>query len=424
MKKYAIFVIIAIFIVTLSSALPMRNVPVWYRQYTSLLFCLFLGATVFLWGFNKAISIFTGLCLFSTFFVAQMAPRSLMLLIQLDFGCLAAYGVSKLNARYRKWIIYSILGLVLLQAFWLMLQSNNLDPIFTSLLPNRVGMNELVGFSGSAGQLGTFFAITLPIALYTFPVVALLSIVGIAISKSSFAFVAGITASLFYFFTISRKLFVIGLIATIAAGVFFFKVEKLGKADFVTRFSVWKHAIQSTIGGKIIINQNGQKTEISTKPAFGFGWANFLRIFPYVPETPTFNYPDEKFTHAHNDFIEYFFELGYTGLAVMIAVILNLFYMFIKVIRSKEGILVSACLIAFMLNSTGNFCTQIATSGVLLMVYYGMLVGIYKEACNGKKAEQAGQAESPNMAGREKVRRHRWFRNLYQRRQSFQTARA
>ena len=64
----------------------------------------------------------------------------------------------------------------------------------------------------------------------------------------------------------------------------------------------------------------------------------------------------------------------------MIAVIFNLFYMFIKVMRSKEGILVSACLIALMLNSTGNFCTQIATSGVLLMVYYGMLVGIYKEA--------------------------------------------
>ena len=126
MRKFLTLIILAIFIIPLSSVIPLRGQPIWYGQYLGLLFFLFLGMSIVLWQFNRWLSLLTLLCLYSTFFVASMSPRAIILLFQLDLACLASYGISKFNKSHRRIVIRAIIGLMLLQGLWLALQANNI----------------------------------------------------------------------------------------------------------------------------------------------------------------------------------------------------------------------------------------------------------------------------------------------------------
>jgi len=390
MRKFLTLIILAIFIVPLSSMIPLRGQPIWYGQYLGLLFFLFLGMSVVLWQFNRWLSILTLLCLCSTF-ITRMSPRSIVLLFQLDLACLASYGISRFGREHRKIILWTIIGLMFLQGLWLALQANNIpikietehintDLTFISKL--RPGQKELVGFSGSPDQIGTFFALTLPITLHTFWPLVFLSLAGLVVSKSSFAAVAGIISGLIYLFFI-KKWFVVSLVLCILfSGVFFLKVDKLKSADFQTRFRVWEHSIKTTLEGKIRIEIDDRKLQIETNPWVGFGFGNFLRLFPYVPAKIVdnkFNYRNEKFTHAHNDFIEAFFELGYLGLICMIGLVGNFIRKFWRIKYDNEAVLYFSCISVYLLNSLGNFCSQLAVSGLLIAVFYGLYKGVMRE---------------------------------------------
>jgi O-antigen ligase len=367
MKKYLILLIAALITVPISSAIQIIGQPTWYVQWLVLTFWLFFGVSLVLWKFNKFVSIFTLFALLSTYFVVGRNPRAVMLLFQLELTCLASYGVSKFKKKDRKFIIYTILVLVLIQYSWLIVQTHNLDPFFETNRPNRIG-DELVGFLGNPNQLGTFFAITLPVMLYLYPPLALLSVMGLIVAKTTFAFVAGISAGLFYLFFVKRKLFYISLISgLILSSVFFLKIDRPKAQDFGTRPYVWKHAIETSLKGEIKVVKNGRKLNVETNPIWGYGFGNFIKIFPYVPEKLTkhkFNYINEKFTHAHNDYAEAIFEFGYSGLVLIVCFLTSLVSVFIKTLKTKEFILYSSCVLAYLLNCVGNFCSQLAVSGL------------------------------------------------------------
>ncbi len=375
------------FIIPLSSVLPVMGQPVWYGQYLGLLFILFLGISLFLWDFNKYLSLFTIVLLYSTFFTTRLNPRAIILLFQFDMACLASYGLSRFNKQQRKYILWSVLGFFVLQIVLLGLQYINKDPIFKSLI--RAGHSEMVGFSGSKDMLGSFFALTLPIVLYLNPLLSVFSIMGLFISKSSFALVSGCIAGLFYLkmrykLLISTQ-FIFGVfLAILLSAIFFSKVDRLKPADLNTRLNVWRHTIKSTITGKIDIERNGEKYQGKINPVFGYGFGSYLLIFPSVPEQG-FNYVDEKFTHAHNDYIEAFFELGYLGLISLILLVGNLIYSFIRTKKNPEMIMYFSCILAYLLNSIGNFLSQLAVSGMLLIIFYGFYEGtgrgIGKDTC-------------------------------------------
>ncbi len=384
MKKFLILTIAGIILVPLSGVLPIKGTAVWNAQFIGLLFLLFLGVAIFLWDYNKCLSIFFGSCVLSTFFVAGMSSRAITLLYQISFCLLASYGISKFTKGYRKAILYTIAGLIFVQFSWLVMQAYNLDPFFDSIYDGS--RDELVGFSGATGQLGAFFAITLPVALYVFPPVALLNVVGLMIAKSSFAFVAGFVSSLFYIWFVSKKLFAIFLIiGIVSGGIFFLKVEKLTDWDFDTRLSVWKYATKMSMSGSVEI-EKGKKAEVVWNSILGCGFGNFPRIFPYIPQKPRFNLPREKFTHAHNDPIEFFAELGHAAKVILFLILGNMLLIFKKSQKSREMVVCSACLLAVFLNSLGNFIFHIAVSGMLIVVFLGMFHGIRKEQLNGAEA--------------------------------------
>lgn len=154
---------------------------------------------------------------------------------------------------------------------------------------------------------------------------------------------------------------------------------------------MWKHAIISTIKGRIEIGtvltdrQKGRdevvaRRDVTFNPILGCGFGNFLRIFPKVPQdSREFNCWNEKFTHAHNDYVEGFMELGYLGIISLLAVILNFFYRFLNAVKDKELVLYFCVVLAYLLNATGNFLSQLAISGILLVIFWGLFEGEIKE---------------------------------------------
>ena len=384
--KIAIFVVISLFIILLAGILPLNGSPVWYGQYLGLLLCLFVGISLFLWNFNPFLSIFTILCVFSTFFITNISPRAIILLIQLYLGYICAYGLSKFNQKQRKIVLRGILSLVFLQCFWLILQLFNKDPIFKSLYNYNLA---IVGLSGSKDQLGSFFALITPVLMNFHPLLIFVSIFGLVLSKSSFAFMAAIIGGLLYYRLLDKKKFkFLSLILVVFGICFVLTYDKPKLADFGIRANVWNYSIKSVIKGNIYIEKNNMKVIVNTNPLFGYGFGNYLTIFPYVPQSEAqkyfnakfqFNCITEKFTHAHNDFVEYFFELGWLGLFAMIGLVLNFIWGFIKSKKSPELILYFSSIVVYLLNSTGNFLSQMAMSGAFLIIFYGFYMGVRRE---------------------------------------------
>ena len=383
-KKFLILTILAPFIVLLSSAVRINVPEVWYTQNLALLFLFFVAIILVIWDFNKSLAVFIGLCLFSTCFITQWSARAVMLLLHLSLAALTSYGISRIDVRKYKFILKGVLILVVIQTIFLLLQSWNIDPIFKSLI--RQGMKETVAFSGSKGQMGTFFALTAPVLAYFHPALLIITLIGIVFSKSSFAFMATFVSILTYFFFTNKKLFVrLFLAILIIATVFFNKIDRLTNADFGMRFDVWKHAVKSIVTGQITLQNQDRQIIIKTNPIWGYGFGNFLRLFPYVPEGK-FNFSNEKFTHAHNDYIETFvFELGYSGIIALLFLFRSFIWDFIKTEKSKELMLYFCCIVAYLLNAMGNFLSHIAVSGILLTIFYGMYKGTRREL-NGKVA--------------------------------------
>jgi len=381
--RYTILIILALFGTLLSSLIPCNGQPVWYDPYLGLLFFLSLGISVFIWKFNKILSLLSLFCLISSFFIAQLSPRAIVLLFQVNLSLLACYGISKLDSKNRKIIVWGIFELVTLQLAWVTLQYFNLDPIFKSII--NPGHSELVGFNGAKDQMGSFFAITFPVVLYCCPILAPLPIIAIILSKSSFAFISAIIAGLIYLSYTNRAYYKIFIVFVLLSSMIFFgKAEKIKSADIFTRANVWRYAAIATVEGKIDLENNGQKLQLKTNPIWGYGLGNFLRIFPFVPQTQNgvgngFNFVNEKFEHAHNDYVEIFFEFGYLGLALISLFFLSFIWSFNKLNKSNEIALYFSCLIAYFLNASGNFLTHLGMSGLLLIIFYGMYRGSLNE---------------------------------------------
>lgn len=344
---------------------------------------MFLGINLVMWDFNRLLSLFMGVCLFSSIFVSKFHPGAMGLLVPIYLGCLASYGISRFNSSHRKWIIGALGGFVIMQAVWLILQYYNIDPFFYSLKdPSK---DAMMGFCGQSGQLGTFFGITLPIMAYIHPGLVLVSLIGLAVAKSSFGFVSAVVSGLIYFFFTSKTFFVVFLaVCIIGSAVFFMKFETVKIADFGTRLAVWNHAKKVMAEGKIYPVKNGIKYELKTNPWWGYGLGNWKRIFPYLPEQVSwrgfhFNYRDEKFTHAHNDYIETYFDLGRIGLISLFLLISRFLFGFCVAIKDKELVLLFSCLVSYLLCATGNFISYIPISGMLLILCYGMYRGALKE---------------------------------------------
>lgn len=363
----------------LGAIIPQKIGTTWYSQFLTLLFFLYLTPILILWNFNKYLSLFIGVCVFSSFFVAKISPRALVLLGQLEMLSLVSYGVSKFSAPQRKAIRRVLIGIFLFQCLYLLFQFLNKDIFF-----NRIGIpseDMLVGFMGASGQLGSAQAVLSPIVLGSSLLFLPFSLISIAVSKSFFSCVSIIVGLSILVYFLHREHFKLFLILIVLFGFFFStKIDTVNSSQVSTRVSVWRHSITSVLKGEVKANRNGSDFIVKCNPLFGYGFGNFLIIFPYVPQQENFNYSNEKFTHAHNDFIETgFFETGIIG-AIFLTLLIAMFFVgFCLTKKTPELAVYFSSIVVYMINASGNFVSHMAFTGLCLAVIYGLYEGVRRE---------------------------------------------
>jgi len=392
MKRILILLLIGIIGIPLSSSIPIKvSSTVWYSQYVFMLGLFFLAISVALWKFNRYLSMFTLVCLFSVLCITGQSITSIIYLIHIDLCCLAIYFISRLNERHRRIALKAVVAIVIIQGIWVCVQYLNIDPIF-DIIGDSKKVDDTVGFSGSHNQIGAFFAITAPAVFYVFPYIIFLTIFGLFNSTTMIACLAFVIVSVLFYFRSKAIYLVVPLL--ICSGIIYFnKFETDGLSNYRSRLQPLEVAIQSVNDGEILLSRQVSETveerkTIRCNPIFGFGLANFQKIFPYYKSDDIIFNTEHSglYTHLHNDIGENFFELGYLGFLIILLIMVDLLIKFKRAEKTKELITYSLCLLAYVICSCAIFTSYVAASGMWLVIFLGLFYGVIGEQ-DGKKGE-------------------------------------
>jgi hypothetical protein len=295
--------------------------------------------------------------------------------IQLSSIFLISYGVSKFNAKHRAWARRFLIAAFMLHFGLVLLQLMGKDPFFHSI--RNVNLKETVGFMASPDQSGALASLLSPILFLVNPVLSVMSLMVIVLSKSFFSFSACVISLMVSIYFLFRKWTALFAIFFIALGILYCsKIDIVNYSQASARLGVWEYAISSVSTGRLNIeNDSYVKCNMLT----GFGFGNFLTLFPKVPTHASFNYVNEKFSHAHNDVVEFTFETGILGGLVMLAFLFSVIIGFVFSQKDPELITYFCCLLAYLINAMGNFSSQIAVLGLYGGVIYGMYEGRRRE---------------------------------------------
>jgi hypothetical protein len=375
---------LSLFFVTLFSIVPIKNIDLWYAQYLAYLCIIFLGISIRISRISIPMALFVFYASITTVFVTGLEPRSFFALATLSLSALGVDIVAGLSRKQHKIIIKCIFYLFLVQSLWVILQYFNLDPIFDSRYDKT--LDDTVGFSGSHNQIGLFLAVTTPIVYYALPVALLLTLFGLFNSTTSIA-VIGACASLFFyhFFTQGKYRHIILILAIAVSAFYVLKIDPITNAKFNERVRLWKHGIMAVekeqIRPRYIMN-NGQSIirVVECNKWLGYGLQSFMSLSPFAQRdagvtkfaTPT---PGHVYEHAHNDYVEAYFDLGRIGFALLMLFIIELFIKFLFAMKTRMLVLSMSCIVAFMTTVLAIYGVQTAVSGILLVTLLGIFYG-------------------------------------------------
>jgi len=366
---------------------------VWYVSYVATVICFQLGVAFVLWKFNRFFSIFLLVCLLSTMcqfsggrIVFAQITRALLTLYQISFAFLTIYMISKMTRNQLKGILKAVVILFLIQGVYVVLQYTNLDPIFngkgTYMIEGRV--DDTVGFSGSHNQIGIFFATTAPLILAWCPYLIPLTIFGLWCSTTSAAMLGFVVTTLLVLPKKNKDyLAVLLFVLCVALGVFYIKFENVSRYALNERIVLWKHTIQDTLDGELVLT-NGDLQKIVRKNSwFGYGLGNFKRLSPYSQKEYLNKLDPEReqthvYGHAHNDYLEVFFELGKIGFVALLLIICHFFLSFWATKKTKILKISFLCILSQMICALAVFTVHTAVSAMLLVIFLGVYWGEWR----------------------------------------------
>lgn len=368
-NKLTFFLVMAaIFVVPLSSLIKIPHTDIWYSQYIAFFCILCLGISLFVCSWNMPLASLMIISLVSTIYTAQQFPRAFFCLTMIYFVILGVYAISQMNEKQHVWIIRGLIGLIFLQGLWVVLQKLNIDPIFVYSKDPR--LDDTVGFSASHNQIGLFFSVTSPIVFHYAPVLLPFSVLGILWSKTSTSWVAFFVGCLILGSFVNKKI-VVGVFFLVLLFVIFFKQFDHFAPD--ERLMLYKETYKAVVQKELVIPVNNQIQILHCNPWFGYGLGNFTRFSPLSQKAYIRNF--YAYEHAHNDYLEAFFEMGWLGLFAILAIIIDIIVKFIRTKRSKLLIVTFTALVIFGVNALGIYTVQTAVSGMILMILLGVFYG-------------------------------------------------
>lgn len=373
MKFYLI--LIAIVASLLAATIPIPGTDVWYSQYVSVLLFGFLLVATFIGEMSLSLGLFFAYITFSTVFIANQDSMAVICLAQLTVCLLTAKAISNFNAGQRQKVWVMIGALLSLQVIWGILQYFNLDPLFK--LTTNTALCDTVGFNGSHNQYGLFLAgaaVTSFIVPFTIPFV----LVALILSKTLSTLVGAVVAGVFFFRKkLSKPLIILSVVICIAA--FFLFTRKDVSAKLNERMAIWKLTIGQVVKGKAYMIPADFyliRKVVPCNPVFGFGFQKFFTISPYTQKPVLWHNNRHVYEHAHNDYVEAFFDLGYIGIILLSFVLLEIFFLYRSIALKTVGLEMSmAGLIAFAVSALSIYAVHTAYNGFFLCVLLGLFYG-------------------------------------------------
>jgi len=412
MNKLYKLTLFAIFFIPLSTTLQyvigsdrlLLLGDVWYVNYVAMYMMFGMGSAFVLWKFNKWMSIFLMISLFSAIvgytgdkFVVSQTPSGMMVYTQLNFALLAIYLISKFSRQQRKRIYIAMLLLLVIQGFWVIAQTFDMDKIFTGFgtYMKEGRLNDTVGLSGSHNQIGVFFATLTPLAILMCPWVLPFIVFGLWCSTTSAAWLSFIFSCIWL--TRKTKLIWISVPLIIACTfVFYAKYENMNKTVLNERILLWQNTIRQANDGKVVMKAENITKIQRTHPWLGFRINNFSKLSPYSQKeflyekcefTPNglrtnadvCEYNKHVYMHAHNDYLEVYFELGKIGFISLLLIILHFFYCYFISKKTKLLRISFYSILAQMICALAVFTIHTAISGMLLILNLGIFFGEWRE---------------------------------------------
>ena len=282
---------------------------------------------------------------------------------------LASLGISKFTEKQCWWVLRAIVGLVVIQGIWVILQTLGIDPLFSS--KTNPALDLPFGFSGSPNQSGLFFGVTLPLVASVFPIALPFSLYGLLCAKTTSVFIGVIisiiTLCSFLYRKALKYIFVTLFVISI---LFFARFENINSSMISERYELYKYSTIAAWKGNIPLPQNGKIYIGICNPWFGFGFGNFERLSPINQDL--YVKAAHRYRHAHNDYIEMFFEFGRVGLGVVLIFLINFFWGFVRAAKTKLLVITFCCVLTQLISALGIFTIHTATSGMLLVIFYGL----------------------------------------------------
>lgn len=323
-------------------------------------------------------------------------------------------------------ILYWVLGITLL---WTTLQLFGIDPLFSiadnhgNASPGESLMDPL-GIFGIKAAHGVFLALMIPIVACKNVWLALLLFIPIAVCRSTGALGAGILGYLFYLYqlkirqainipefrvklhkfnkvvsiNLKPKLFFIFLVPLIVAGSLFVFTNdyKWDKAMFSTRFGVWHAGVHYSLKKPwgygpdswrdftkhknfIFTGDDDSRNWIASKSGDAYKYVYYhpnktkMMLGPeFMRENATY----ARWDNPHNLYLTILFEYGIFGLFLLAGLIREMRRRYLGNLKTKELVLITTCLVIFMLASVTQFPIHLARLGYLFPVLLGAFYGV------------------------------------------------
>lgn len=376
---FLFLIVAAIIAIPVSSIIPVLGTDVWYPQYITTVFCVFLAVALRIWKMSKALACLYAYCVYSAVFLAHMNPLSMVYLTQMGLALLVATEVANLNVSQRRKVWYAILTVLILQCALGILQRFHLDPFFR--LAADKSLFDTCGFSGGRNQFGLSLAGCSMAAWLLCPVLLPVVILVMIFCQTLITFIAFFCASAFVVFHNYGKLKAVLILPVAAVLVCAFLLYAPKTRAVYERIGIWNLSINQLNSGKAVMNINPQtKSIVTCNPWTGFGLGAFFKVSPLSQGEvigKQFNY---RYEHAHNDYVEAYFDLGRIGFAIVLWALAELIFLFHKAInRSKELIISAAALIVYAVSALAIYTVHTSVSGFYLAIFIGLFYANLKQ---------------------------------------------
>jgi len=271
-----------------------------------------------------------------------------------------------INHRNSVHLLNAICVLTLLQITWMVLEYCGVWWLFTpknKLMTPFTNLTYCVGFLANPNHSGAFLALALP-AFFRKRWVWLLPIVliGLVMARSSGAMVAGIIGTMvFVWFIAPKKRWLFVSLVLFAGAGLIWKYDLQSILSINTRLHAWKSVYMVTywVG--------------HWKWLWGWGMGQFPVSFAPIYQVFIMKNPEAvRWSIAHNEFIQLWFEAGLIGLGLVLG---YLGHQAIKFLRAQKTLIM---LIAFsgviiaVVNANVNFLFHISI-GIIPLIYLAIL---------------------------------------------------